>query len=281
MPLREGNLTSLAKTHDDHDALCTAVLEQMLSSLDYLASNNMVHRDIKPDNILYSHLGNKEYLFQLADFGLANHYSLAKTMCGTAYYQAPELWPTFSKVIADQSPKMDIWSLIATTFAVHPKYAFPPRGARDYGDVLRAVRNAVLKCPGLEAMARMHPDHRASAAQLLVVLFSGNGLTTPRSQVLPIEPDVKEPTKPTAAGPSHIPQTGTGHAPRNNLIVFPPRWAPQPQRRTNTPTLRNQLGKQPAGLQAQPIRMHRGRVTKRRAEPIDAKAIAFGTPQRR
>lgn len=55
MPLREGSLTSLIKNHQIHNygSLCQAVLKQMLSALDYLANESPVHRDWKPDNILY------------------------------------------------------------------------------------------------------------------------------------------------------------------------------------------------------------------------------------
>jgi serine/threonine protein kinase len=142
MPLREGSLTKLVKTTpvSDCEQLCLAVLRQMLSALDYLASKNLVHRDVKPDNILYYTLPDNGGLhFQLADFGLAHHQSLAKTFCGTGYYQAPKLWPEKSKVYAPQSPKMDVWSLFATIVAVDSRFReFPPHTA-DYGIVLSAL----------------------------------------------------------------------------------------------------------------------------------------------
>ncbi|KAI1289078.1 kinase-like protein [Xylaria venustula] len=122
MPLREGSLTSLIKTTPipDYNDFCLCVLRQMLSALDYLASESLVHRD-------------------LADFGLAHHRSLAKTFCGTGYYQAPELWPEKSKVYAPQSPKMDVWSLFATMVAIDSQFKeFPPHTS-DYGIVLSAL----------------------------------------------------------------------------------------------------------------------------------------------
>lgn len=121
-------------------------------------------------------------------------------------------------------------------------------------------------------MARLHPDRRASAAQMLVILFEGKGLTTPRSRIPPIEPDAP----PAAAGPSSRPRTSND--PRRPpqrltaatpLIVYPPRRGPQ--RATNAfralPTLNRgpNLG-QPAAPQLQPIRAHRNGVVKRRPE---------------
>jgi serine/threonine protein kinase len=54
MPLREGTLTTLIKTKPvpSYRDFCLLVLRQMLSALDYLASESLVHRDVKPDNIL-------------------------------------------------------------------------------------------------------------------------------------------------------------------------------------------------------------------------------------
>ncbi|KAI3326972.1 kinase-like domain-containing protein [Xylariaceae sp. AK1471] len=172
MPLREGSLTSL---------------EQILSALDYLTNENLIHRDPKPDNILYYALPDDGGLqFQLADIGLAHHRSLARTFCGTGYYQALELWPDKSGVVAPQSPKMDVWSLFATVVAFDSRFKeFPPQ-TYDYAISLSALED---KAPQsfLEPMARLHPDRRASAAQMLAYFFDGKGLTTVRSKIAPIE----------------------------------------------------------------------------------------------
>jgi len=187
MPLRQGTLRSVVKARDRRmtdDDLSAAVLEQMLSALDYLACNDICHRDVKPDNILYWTNPGGDYTFQLADFGLANHRALALTMCGTGYYHAPELYPEYGTFA--QSPKMDVWSLFATIADIHPKFSFPPLAANTYGDVLRAVRAAAQLAPNLAHMVRENPELRASAAQLLVAHFGGRGLSTPNAKILPI-----------------------------------------------------------------------------------------------
>ncbi|PVH73366.1 hypothetical protein DL98DRAFT_520017 [Cadophora sp. DSE1049] len=101
--------------------------------------------------------------FQLADFRLAHHRSLATTFCGTGYSQAP--------IVAVRSRLEE----------------FPPDTA-DYGVVLRALRAKIPAVSRLEPMARLHPDRRASAAEMLVFHFDGEGLTTPKSKILPLSP---------------------------------------------------------------------------------------------
>ena len=270
MPLREGSVVRLVqeKSIPDYTQFCYDVLQHSLSALDYLANSNVCHRDVKPDNILYYELpGKGGYHFQLADFGLAHHHSLAKTFCGTGYYQAPELWPQVSHIHAAQSSKMDVFSLCATIIAVDCRFrGFPPH-TRDYSVVLSAVRSKASNT-AFEPMARLHPEDRASAAQMLATYFKGRGLTTPRWKIPPIKPD-ETPQEATLPSIETItpPQTKLRggktrpqqEKPSRPLIVYPPRG---PQRSPAHPI--------------QPIRTHREGIAKRRAGSrragVDARA---------
>ena len=49
-------------------------MHQLLSGIDYLHTNRMVHRDVKPQNILIS----KNKQVKIADFGLARVYGFCK-----------------------------------------------------------------------------------------------------------------------------------------------------------------------------------------------------------
>ncbi|KAH8918996.1 Pkinase-domain-containing protein [Atractiella rhizophila] len=78
---------------------------QIMSAIEYCHGNNIVHRDLKIENILISKTGN----IRLTDFGLSNLFSpMAKlsTFCGSVYFAAPELLS--AKIYT--GPEVDVWS---------------------------------------------------------------------------------------------------------------------------------------------------------------------------
>lgn len=65
-------------------------LVQLLKGLKYIFSKNLIHRDLKPQNILITNI--KDPQIKIADFGFARYLKeneLADTQCGTPLYMAP------------------------------------------------------------------------------------------------------------------------------------------------------------------------------------------------
>lgn len=81
---------------------------QLVNGLMFLHSKNVIHRDIKPQNILLME-ANVNTIIKIADFGFAKHITeatMAQTPCGTPLYMAPEIFQ-----MKEYDEKADVWSL--------------------------------------------------------------------------------------------------------------------------------------------------------------------------
>lgn len=183
MGLKEGSLETLIQANvfqEDQKQIANALFPQMLRALDCLAHKNILHRDIKPDNILYTLLPNGKYHFQLTDFGLCNLATQAITFAGSPRFMAPEILQG-----GRQTSKVDTWSLFVTV-----AYTLNARGYRDqqidtYGGLITAALAAAHdpQMARIKEMAIVDPEKRASAAQMLVKNYDGAGLSTPRGNI--------------------------------------------------------------------------------------------------
>lgn len=67
-----------------------ALIYQLFDALEYINSQGVAHRDIKPDNIIFDNNGH----IRLSDFGLSQYVgenNLVKTACGSPCYVSPEI----------------------------------------------------------------------------------------------------------------------------------------------------------------------------------------------
>ncbi len=159
-------------------------LHQMLSALDFLDCKGIVHRDVKPGNILCSRTSKGfEYRFRLADFGVGKLVKFAYSYQGTDEYMAPEILRLKDRTNGEiankerQTPKVDVWSLFITiAYAINARnYRDLPKGNDD--EILDAAREACTDrwMSQYSAMVIKDPVHRASALDMLNLHFEGIG----------------------------------------------------------------------------------------------------------
>lgn len=82
---------------------------QILDGLQHLHAKGVLHRDLKPGNILVEKVPRLKVV--IADFGMAKvatDKALLQTFCGTPKYMAPEVFPGMS---SGHGPLVDIFSL--------------------------------------------------------------------------------------------------------------------------------------------------------------------------
>ncbi len=118
---------------------------QMLEALEEAELAQIVHRDVKPDNIMCDAFGN----FWLLDFGIARHLELS-SLTGSALpfgkmtlgYAPPEQCRNFK---ADIDARADLFALGVTLFecatGTNPFFQPPPR---DQLEILKRVEKLVL-----------------------------------------------------------------------------------------------------------------------------------------
>ncbi|KAI2465215.1 kinase-like domain-containing protein [Annulohypoxylon bovei var. microspora] len=186
MGLKQGSLFSLLSTTkpltlaDDYGFI-SGFLKEMLQTIHYLTTQGIIHRDIKPENILYMVNPRGERLFQLGDFGLCNNDpSDINSFVGTRAYMAPEVGRE------PQTNKVDVWSLFMTLVWILDieKFRIKARNGTNFIDCWSiVVRATETDLKDYREMAEISVSNRASAAQMLIKLYGGEGLNSPEPEI--------------------------------------------------------------------------------------------------
>ena len=165
-----GKLTHYITGHDTDIKQTTLIrwTKEILEALNYIHTRGIVHRDIKPDNIVFD----GEMRAKLVDFGLSTEFGPKRcsTPCGTPFYIAPE-------VVTQKEydgPKADIWSFGITLFLlVNKTFPFPEMSQTQYLNNLYQLPK-LMKKPTESCLSTVinkclviNPEERPTAAQLL------------------------------------------------------------------------------------------------------------------
>merc|ERR1712137_1196393 len=168
--LEGGSLTSMIAQNALKESHMAYIVNQILQALEHFHKKNIVHRDIKSDNIMFSTQGDAK----LIDFGLALDRCEEEQIRfgGSAFWMAPE---AIRK--EPQTQAMDIWSLAITLVEMANKS--PPNSdsklhsmftTASTGSVVLEDTLAVWSEPMHDFVSKClvyNPAERATASQLL------------------------------------------------------------------------------------------------------------------
>ena len=117
-----------------NDDMIYLIMNQLNTALNMMHYYNIVHRDIKPQNIMvkYTNDSYSKFLVKINDYGFSRAVSdYASTFCGTPIYMAPE-------IILRQKydKKVDLWSIGIMIYYLHFKeYPFEIPDFYDINDI--------------------------------------------------------------------------------------------------------------------------------------------------
>lgn len=122
--LKGGSLKELIHQGSLPEKNCAKIMKYLFSAVAYLHRQNVLHRDIKPDNIMFGNSKDSSSL-KITDFGLSTKFSIeqqCKDKAGTCIYMAPEQLLEGSLNIG-----VDIWSCGIILYEIitseHPLYS--------------------------------------------------------------------------------------------------------------------------------------------------------------
>lgn len=129
----KGDLAQFLKKRALKEKYCKKYLKQLSCGLEYLLSKNILHRDLKPQNILLT----EAYDIKLTDFGFAriiDKNEMINTLCGSPMYMAPEI---INK--RDYNIKSDLWSVGIIMYEM--LYGHVPFHVNNFIELIKKINN--------------------------------------------------------------------------------------------------------------------------------------------
>lgn len=162
-----GDLQMLIRTRQKgrlSERLCRRLVRDLAAGLGFLWGKELVHRDIKPQNLLLTGplpaedeidnppredanrprgMSGERFMLKIADFGFARHLAgpdLAETMCGSPLYMAPEILSG-----EKYDAKADLWSVGAVLFEMIAGKT--PFNGNNHLDLLKNIKTKAVRLP--------------------------------------------------------------------------------------------------------------------------------------
>ncbi|PSC74948.1 Kinase superfamily isoform 4 isoform A [Micractinium conductrix] len=201
------------------EATAQHFMRQLAAGLRQMWAHHLVHRDLKPQNLLLS-AASPGGTLKIADFGFARNLQpqgLAETLCGSPLYMAPEILH-FHKYDA----KADLWSIGAILYEM--VVGRPPFTGANQFQLLRNIERSDARVPEaiaatlsppcrhlMHCLLRRNPVERLSFEEF----FRHPFIATPEEAAAPLPPRAPFARLPLSGGIAHS-LAGRGAAPRHH-----------------------------------------------------------------
>lgn len=144
-----GDLSHFIKSYGPlEERVARRFLRQLASGLQFMRDRNLMHRDLKPQNLLLTSRSHDADL-KIADFGFArfiDDQTLAATLCGSPLYMAPEILRQNKYDVTT-----DLWSVGAIIFEMLT--GRPPWSARTQVELLKNIESKEPDWPAPSEMS--------------------------------------------------------------------------------------------------------------------------------
>lgn len=161
---------------------CKIIMTRLANAISYLHKNDIVHRDLKLENILLAqnpdNVDDKLYI-KVTDFGLSvvkggtGHDNMMQDFCGTPIYMSPEIIDNKT-----YSQNCDVWAMGVILYIMLS--GSPPFKSKDEDSLYELIKKGELDFSEeawckvsdnakslLEKMMRVDPAHRLTATEVL------------------------------------------------------------------------------------------------------------------
>ncbi|KAI0342521.1 Pkinase-domain-containing protein [Trametopsis cervina] len=130
-----------------NEIVVRSFLRQLARALKFLRKRNLLHRDIKPQNLLLNPASQSDLdmghplgvpILKVADFGFARSLSpamMAETLCGSPLYMAPEILSG-----EKYNETADLWSVGAVLYEM--AVGIPPFRAQNHIELSKKINNS-------------------------------------------------------------------------------------------------------------------------------------------
>jgi serine/threonine protein kinase len=193
MELCDGSLDQIIDNHKNKrlpESKTHKWFVQIIEGLRYLHDLNVVHMDIKPENILWKWSASGNRVYKLTDFGLSLKFRAGEpttydTRVGTYPYRAPEMNRIFrlSNMNTYETKPTDIYSLgivLAESLAGYQFYKYIVSAAQNWTpDTYRIFKISQPLAQLLTAMTRFNPNERPTIHEI----FEYNWIKSPFKSV--------------------------------------------------------------------------------------------------